>query len=112
MCTVIGGINTIWSGSAIVAKCGTSNQITLRHSGFSGITTRSCNSGAVVGQTLPSLSNITENCYISQLSTMITSNQLNGTNIICQYDDTMLESAIVDEYIINLRSGKVSTILY
>ena len=94
----------MWTGSAIVDQC-SSDSIILRHSGFSGTISRSCNSEAVVGRSLPSLSNVTATCYTSQLSISIT-DDLNGTDISCQMDNNMQPFPEVGRYIISITTGK------
>ena len=105
LCSVIDGVNTVWTGSAIVDQCSNRDNIILRHSGFSGTVSRSCNSEAVIAQSLPSLSNISANCYTSQLSISIT-DDLNGTDIRCQIDNNTRPFPEVGQYIINITSGK------
>ena len=103
-CSVTGGVNTVWTGSAITDQCN-GNSITLRHSGFSGTVRLSCNSEAVIGQNLPLLSNVSANCYTSQLLISIT-DDLNGTDIRCQIDNNTQPFPEVGQYIINLTKGK------
>ena len=108
ICTAIGGVNTEWTGSAILNQC--SDSIILRHSAFSRDFTRSCNSQAVIGQSLPSMSDIASNCYASKLSITITSN-LNGTDIVCQIDNTVQQFDEVGQYNVSLTSGNTEQIL-
>ena len=103
LCSVIGGVNTVWTGSAIVDQCSSDN-IILRHSGFSGTVKLTCNLEAVIGQSLPSLSNVSARCYTSQLSISITDN-LNGTDIRCQIDNNTQPFPEVGQYVISLTSG-------
>ena len=105
LCSVVDGVTTVWTGSAIADQCSNSDNIILRHSGFSGTVSRSCNSEAVIARSLPSLSNVSADCYTSQLSISITDN-LNGTDIRCQIDNNTQPFPEVGQYIINLTSGK------
>ena len=109
LCSVIGGVNTVWTGSAIADQCN-GGTIILRHSGFPETVKQSCNSEAVVGQSLLSLSNISSNCYTSQLSISVT-NDLNGADIRCQIDNTTQPFPEVGQYNISLTSGTAICIL-
>ena len=94
----------MWTGSAIGDQC-SSDSIILRHSGFSETISRSCNSESVVGQSLPSLSNVTATCYTSRLSISVT-DDLNGTDISCQMDNNIQPFPEVGRYIISITTGK------
>ena len=112
ICTVVGGVNTVWTGSAILDQC--SGSISLRHSAFSESITRapqSCLSGrdAVVGQTLPASSNVSNECYTSQLSITVTSIS-NSTNVSCQIDNGMEQFPEIGHYMITIQSGKITII--
>ena len=76
-CTVVGGVATVWSGSAFDCQTG---GIVLRHIDFgSSGTSGSCNNGAIVGQSVE----VVDDCYTSQLVITLSS-EINNKTIQCQ----------------------------
>lgn len=77
-CSVVGGLITVWSGSAFM--CG-ARKISLRHNDFQaamGI----CNEGAIVAYSVENV----DNCYTSRLDVTL-SDELQGQSISCSRDD-------------------------
>ena len=80
-CTINGGGNTIWSGSAF--NCETKmNEIILRHSQFnvSG-SSGNCNDGAIMAQSLRDINNT---CFSSQLNVTV-GLEMNNKTIQCTH---------------------------
>ena len=87
-CSIVGGGNTIWNGTAFNCPSGNSvsnNQIFLRHSAFAMMTGGMCNDGAIVGESVSFDSEVTR--YTSRLNITVNSDVV-GKNISCIYDDT------------------------
>ena len=79
-CTVVGGLLTVWSGSAF-SCVGSGNEISLRHNDFQtakGI----CNNGAIVAYSIENVGS----CYTSGLDVRL-STELQGQTITCNIDD-------------------------
>lgn len=79
-CTTVGAGSTVWQGSAF--QC-VGSSITLRHSQFSvpGGVSRECNNGDITATSI----DVSNNCYTSQLSVVI-SGGLNNRSVDCTYD--------------------------
>ena len=93
-CTVTGGVSTVWTGNAFNCQS-SNNEITLLHSCFKSAngTSRSCNNGAIVGQSL----GVQGDNYTSQLNVTITP-ETAGKTIMCIGDNgktTMLIFSIL-----------------
>ena len=74
-CNIVGGGNTIWSGTAFNCPF-QSNEIILRHSQFSLVTvSRSCNDGVIAARSL----GVNNNCYSSHLNVTVDSDMNNKT---------------------------------
>ena len=84
-CTVVGGVNTVWRGSAFRGCSNTNNEIVLRHSLFEhGLAMGECNNGVIVGR---SIRQEGDN-YTSQLIVHLNVNStLRGKTVECIYDD-------------------------
>ena len=82
-CSIVGGGNTIWRGSAFNCPS-TNNEIILRHSQFStqSGTSGSCNSGTIVGQSV----GVEGTCFTSRLNVPI-SEGLNDRTVQCDYNN-------------------------
>ena len=82
-CTIIGGGNTLWRGSAFNCPS-TTNEIILRHSQFNSVggTSGSCNNEAIVGR---SVRDESSNCFTSQLSVTV-SESLNSRVVECDHN--------------------------
>ena len=91
-CSVLGGIATVFQGSAL--SCGaTSDEISLLHSRFnmtSG-TNGSCSGGLIVAQSV----GVESNCYTSTLNVTFISPNLIGRMISCIKDDG-IASILID----------------
>ena len=99
-CTIVGGLATVWKGSAVDCK----NEIVLLHSRFmSDGTVRECNDGAIIGRSVTVANN---DLYTSQLMVRISSATV-GKTIECFYDDGSTEQ-LVKSFII---TGKPNNIL-
>ena len=86
MCSVIGGGNTVWSGTAFnCGSSGTQNEISLRHTQFDlpEGATGSCNNDAIMAQSI----GVVNNCYTSILTVHI-STTFNNTSIKCTHDSS------------------------
>ena len=81
-CTVVGGLGTVWRGSAFDCE-NSNNEITLLHSRFVNGTIGTCNNDSIIGRSI-GVENGT--CFTSQLSIMI-SPDLIGKTIECLHDD-------------------------
>ena len=101
-CTIVGSAIqfTVWRGNALALDC-TSGIISLRHGQFiqSGYANATCNSGAI----LASITNITGNCYVSQLI-VNTTLSLNNKNVECVSDDGSVET-VIDTKTIRIITG-------
>ena len=84
-CTVVGGVATVWDGSAFDCSS-TNNEIILRHSQFSnpGGISGDCSSEAIRGRSL----DVQSTSFTSQLSVTVSS-QLNGQTVQCSGDAAM-----------------------
>ena len=99
-CTVTGGHATVWQGSAF--DCANSNnEIQFGHNQFNNTSTKSCNDGIIVGQSLY----IEDNNYTSQLTITITTN-MTGKTIQCAHDDGTSEK-FIGNYTINYSKDSV-----
>lgn len=89
----------MWRGSALDCIGG----ISLRHGQFtgSGYANETCNNGAI----LASITNITGNCYVSQMVVNASLN-LDGESVQCAYDDGTVER-VVDTITIRITTGLV-----
>ncbi|XP_064397560.1 uncharacterized protein LOC135344313 isoform X2 [Halichondria panicea] len=87
-CTVVGGVVTVWSGTAF--DCPPANSVILLHGQYSGGTAAAtCTSGAISGNgTLVDTSGV-EPCYTSELLVTISAN-MDGQTVMCSRDDTTL----------------------
>ena len=102
-CSVRGGGNTIWNGSAFnCPSTGSSNnnQILLRHSGF-GTQMGSCNNGDITGKGIFAMDTL----FVSQLNVTLSSDVV-GKEIACYYDDNIDEILIGNATIILTTEGK------
>lgn len=90
-CSIFGGGNTIWNGSAFNCPSNSdssNNQILLRHSGF-GIGSNSmgiCNGGAITGEGVSSKGGY----FTSQLNVIVSSN-LVGQQVSCYHENGSAE---------------------
>lgn len=86
-CTVVGGVSTVWQGSAV--DC--TNEIVLLHSRFmSGGDVRECNDGAIIGRSTAVENN---DWFTSQLTVRISSTSV-GKTILCSCDDGTSEHVV------------------
>ena len=83
-CTVVGGIATIWRGSAFDCP-GSANGILLRHSRFaSGTHYGECNNGRIIGRSINTTSDSDGIKFISQLIIQLDENgTLDGRTVEC-----------------------------
>ena len=84
-CSVIGGGNTVWNGTAFNCGSGGTNEISLRHTQFnlSEGATGSCNNDAIMAQSI----GVVNICYMSQLTVRV-STTLNDRSIQCTHDSS------------------------
>ena len=91
----------MWRGSAL--DCTGGSGISLRHGQFrgSGYANKTCNNGAILAH----ITNITGNCYVSQ---MVVNASLNfdGESVLCAYDDGTVET-VVDTITIRITTGLI-----
>ena len=101
-CTIIGGGNTIWNGSAFNCSSNSdsnNNQILLRHSGFGSSSKGTCNSGNITGKGLSS-----ENeCFVSELNVTVSPSVIDR-QVSCFYENGSAE-ILVGTVTIELTSG-------
>ena len=81
-CTVVGGGATLWSGTAF--NCST-NEIILRHNQFNDGTSKECNQGAIIAQSI----GVQDTCFTSQLC-IIVSTALNNQTVKCSRINSMV----------------------
>ena len=86
-CTVVGGIATVWRGTAFDCPETTNNEIILRHSRFSVAegTFGSCSGGIIRGRSLGVQDSM---CYISQVNVTVNSGH-NGQTVECTIDPSL-----------------------
>ena len=109
-CSIVGGGNTIWNGSAFNCPSNSdsnNNQILLRHSGFGtqGSSRGICNDGAIVGVGISSNNNL----FVSELNITVSANVV-GKEVACYHENNLNEDLIGNETI-TLTSGGKSTII-
>lgn len=100
LCTVVGGGNTIWRGTAFDHTCrsGKYNEIVLRHSKFeSGREIGECNDGTIIGRSLNRTLDGSNFIFTSQLVIHLplpnaTNDTLEGKTVDCIYDDGLTAS--------------------
>ena len=93
-CTVFGGGNTIWNGTAFNCPSNSdsnNNQILLRHSGFGaqGSSRGICNGGAIVGVGISAIDNV----FNSQLNVMVSPDVV-GKNVACYHENGTSENLV------------------
>ena len=97
-CIIIGGGNTIWSGTAF--NCPSkSNETILRHSQFARGTFGSCNDGAITARSL----GVVNSCYSSQLNVTVSSD-MNNQNIQCAHSSDRIVTIGVET--LSITTGK------
>ncbi|XP_064397731.1 uncharacterized protein LOC135344450 [Halichondria panicea] len=85
ICTVVGGVITVWSGTAFDCPA---NNVILVHSQYSGGTAvGTCTSGAIIGNGTSVDTSGAEPCYTSELSVTISAN-MDGQTVMCSRDDS------------------------
>ena len=100
-CTVLGGIATLWKGTAFDCPLN-DNEILLRHGRFgTGGTSGECNNRAIVGR---SVSVEGADCYTSRLSVTI-SDGLNNETVRCILNSDSGMAIPVGETSLNVISG-------
>ena len=89
-CTVLGGLATVWKGSAFDCQ-NSNNEIVLLHNRFNSHdgSQRFCNNGAMVAQSVKT----DDIYYTSQLRVTVTSDLI-GKSVECHYDDGIIEEVI------------------
>ena len=112
-CSVVGGGNTIWNGTAFDCPSANSisnNQIFLRHSAFGklGDPNGTCNEGAIIGEGV----SIESTRFTSRLIVSINA-YIVGKNVSCIYDNTaQARETLVGITTIELTSGGKSLIAW
>ena len=102
VCTIVGGGNTIWSGSAFNCSS-TENEIILRHTQFASEGTfGDCSSGAIVSRSIGVEDN---NCFVSQLNVTASTN-FNRKTVVCGYSSNTGPIFIGNETL-NVISGNI-----
>ena len=97
-CTVVGGANTVWGGSAFSGCSSANNKIVLLHSRFEhGLAVGKCNNGEIIGR---GIRQVGLN-YTSQLIVYLNVNStLRGKTVECFHDDGLYNEVTVDNYTI------------
>ena len=99
-CTIVGGGNTLWRGSAFDCES-TSDEIILRHSTFGTTgTSGTCNSGTIVGQSV----GVEDTCFTSRLNVTV-SESLNSRAVQCDHNSNT-GTRNIGSAILNVVSGK------
>ena len=103
VCNIIGGGNTIWSGTAFYCPS-KSNETILRHSQFNSEsgTFGSCNDRAVI---MARSLGVTNNCYSSQLNITVTSDMNNKTIQCAHSSDRIVTIGVVT---LSIATGKIN----
>ena len=104
-CTVMGGLGTVWTGSAISKFCADSgSQIVLLHSRFESDRRYSikCDNGTIVGQSV----RVENNSYTSQLTIMTDISDIvqGDDNIVCAHIHNGTTD-VIGNATINLQTG-------
>ena len=98
-CTIYGGGNTIWRGSAL--DCETKmNEIILRHSQFERGSSGNCNGGAITAQSLSAVNNTR---FSSQLRVTVDL-EMNNRTIQCAHSSETITT--VGEGTISVATGE------
>ena len=89
-CTVVGGLSTIWRGTAFDCP-GQGNEIDLRHSQFESGIELECPMGIIIGSSHNKTFDDPNSKYTSQLTIHLpllnsTSNRLEGETVQCTHD--------------------------
>ena len=87
ICTVVGGIITVWSGTAF--DCPANNVILVNGQYSGGTAIGTCTSGAIIGNGTSVDTSGAEPCYTSELSVTISAN-MDGQTVMCSRDDVTL----------------------
>ena len=102
-CTVVGGILTVWTGSAFDCPA---NEILLRHSLFENGISGECNNGRIIGHSINTTSDSDGIKYISQLIIQLDeSGTLEGGTVECHCDHG-LHDILIGTHVISYTRGK------
>ena len=105
-CSIVGGIATLWRGTAFDCPLDDS-EITLRHSQFaSNQETGICNNGDIAGHGI----GVINNCYTSQLSITIRESYNNNT-VQCAFTSSV-ETRTIGESLLSIVSGNHKVYVY
>ena len=97
-CTVTGGIATVWKGTAF--NCPSNgNEIVLLHA-HSTESAETCNNGAIIGRVI-NTENVT---HTSQLMVRV-SPEMNGSTIVCAYDNGDMDTPVIDSTLLTITQG-------
>ena len=107
-CSIVGGGNTIWNGSAFNCPSNSdsnNNQILLRHSGFGsgGNSVGTCNGGAITGEGVSSENGF----FTSQLNVTVSPN-LVGQQVSCYYENGSIEILVGADTIVLTTEGELN----
>ena len=99
-CEVIGGVSTVWKGTAFMCP-NTDNEIILLHSRFNNESSRECNNGSIL---VVSIEVADGNKYISLVNVTFNS-LLIGKTVECFSDDGLISSLVTNYTITNKDKG-------
>ena len=99
-CTAVGGGFTLWNGSAFHCTL-SGNEIFIPHGNNFNHVTKTCNGGAIVGQSIRMKNNV----YTSRLIVNTTS-ELNGTTVECSQDSRSSSVTLIGKSVIRMTTGK------
>ena len=110
-CSVVGGGNTIWKGSAFDCPSNSdsnNNQILLRHSGFGSETNSMgmCNNGDIIGEGIQ----VIDTLFISELRVTVSSDVV-GKQVACYHENGVSEILIGNSTIVLTNGSKCSYII-
>ena len=104
-CTVVGGVATVWRGTAFDCLA-TNNEIVLLNYGFGSRTTRECNNGRIMGRSINTTSDSDGVKYISQLIIQLDVNgTLEGRTVECVYENGT-HVIVIGAHVISYTRGK------
>ena len=93
-CTVFGGGATVWKGTAFDCSLSSDEFVFFHGVNYTLQNPLICNNGAIIGRSIRA----ENNSYTSQITVQI-SDELNGTSVVCAYDNgtvTEIGSAILN----------------
>ena len=104
-CTVVGGVATVWTGSAFDCLA-LFNEIVLIHYRFASGTYRTCNNGRIIGRSINTTSDSDSIKYISQLIIQLDENStLEGRTVKCVHYN-LTHDIVIGTHVISYTRSK------